>query len=376
MSQDVMTLRFDGGRFALQELPVDSVSELTTFQALFVEVAKHTYLNAFNRRKLPNNFNRAAKLRICATAANTVGTVREGRYDATLGVAELGVLDECAPKTVEMLADAVRGGGEALSVSVEGRRLMAKIGESLGEEEVLTIADGTRHRAVLDFPARETLRALAPKPSETPWLSADVRAEVEGIDDHEQQFRIRHEGQVLQVSFDLGERDILMEAVRMRPLRLVTGRLSGGPRSAVLRELRVVGAAREIEVQKVWDRIQALESVPDGWLRGEGTRPTPVVRVRARAVLSRILVVHSCIPRPGIFPTPEGGIQAEWVLDHHVVDLRFPPDMGPILVEAVHGQSGDVSEEAFSARQVDGDNADKLVDWLRQVTGEEFNVQR
>ncbi len=70
-------------------------------------------------------------------------------------------------------------------------------------------------------------------------------------------------------------------------------------------------------------RFDEMATLPDGWMDGAGASPDRVVLHEARHVLSDLLDRDA--PRPRVFPTLEGGVQAEWTVDGHEVSVTFEP---------------------------------------------------
>lgn len=71
-------------------------------------------------------------------------------------------------------------------------------------------------------------------------------------------------------------------------------------------------------------QLDDLRTIEDGWLDGDGTAP----RGRLLDWLSESLGVHypDDAALPHLYPTVEGGVQAEWTLGSHEISLRFRPD--------------------------------------------------
>ncbi len=49
------------------------------------------------------------------------------------------------------------------------------------------------------------------------------------------------------------------------------------------------------------------------------------------------------VPRPRVFATPEGGVQAEWTVGEHEISVTFEPD-GKLYAVSVNLASGDAEE--------------------------------
>jgi hypothetical protein len=90
-------------------------------------------------------------------------------------------------------------------------------------------------------------------------------------------------------------------------------------------ELRLTGGPRRDrdETSRLEMRFDEMATLPDGWMDGAGASPDRVVLHEARHVLSDLLDRDA--PRPRVFPTLEGGVQAEWTVDGHEVSVTFEP---------------------------------------------------
>ena len=88
-------------------------------------------------------------------------------------------------------------------------------------------------------------------------------------------------------------------------------------------------------------RLDELASLKTGWLDGDGVRPDVGVLARARQVLSDLLTFE--VPRPRVFATPEGGVQAEWTIGDNEISVTFEPE-GKLYAVAVDLASGQSNE--------------------------------
>jgi hypothetical protein len=99
--------------------------------------------------------------------------------------------------------------------------------------------------------------------------------------------------------------------------------------------------------QRVRERIDALALTSDGWFDGGGVGPTQEALSAARSVLPT-LIAEGDFPRPGVFPTPAGGIKAEWRLGRWIVDLFFSREDGLIDASATNRDTAVVRQRRFS----------------------------
>lgn len=68
------------------------------------------------------------------------------------------------------------------------------------------------------------------------------------------------------------------------------------------------------------DQIDRLASMNDGWLDGDGAAPSQEGLEALRTLL------ESLAPRPTLYPTPEGGVQAEWSIGDREISLEIDLD--------------------------------------------------
>ncbi|XKH58614.1 hypothetical protein LG293_16310 (plasmid) [Citricoccus nitrophenolicus] len=68
-------------------------------------------------------------------------------------------------------------------------------------------------------------------------------------------------------------------------------------------------------------RLLDLADTPPGWLDGEGEPVTPEALDRAGAILAAL--EDRGVARPGVFPTPSGGVNLEY--GYPGADVEIPP---------------------------------------------------
>lgn len=98
-------------------------------------------------------------------------------------------------------------------------------------------------------------------------------------------------------------------------------RLGGARHERGAAPLGEVAALDQLDIPAQLDGLRGME---DGWLDGEGHAPSA-------ALVDWLLesftdhYPEEAHP-PHLYPTVEGGVQAEWSLGNHEVSLRFHPD--------------------------------------------------
>ena len=370
-----LRVTFGGGRFAAHVMPVDALAELVTLQQVVLELARAEFKRRNpDRVRVPRGFAQAARLDLSATEANCFTATLRREAPTLLPGIDPAIVDVVIASRDAIVAvlDGAAQGREPGELPAKSRRLLARMGDRLGPGEwieIRTRRDATGAR--VDDETRARLSALLHAPLEQ---VTDLDGEVEEIDDRRGTFLLRlRDRRAVSVDFDRAQRGEVIDALDRRPAVRVQVRArvqwSAAPRAQDVESFEVVDHERWPEVERVWQRIDQLAQVPEGWMNGAGEAPGDAVRARAREVLARLLVDHPEVPRPKVFPTPDGGLQAEWVFDRIAADARFSPRDGAIEADAVDADRATTWDRTFTAEEVRRDDASALAAWLNEVRG-------
>lgn len=71
----------------------------------------------------------------------------------------------------------------------------------------------------------------------------------------------------------------------------------------------------------IGDRLNQLAQLRDGWLDGDGKAPDPANLMRLYQAFRENF--DKSLPIPSLYPTPTGGVQAEWSLNEWEVSLEI-----------------------------------------------------
>jgi hypothetical protein len=126
-----------------------------------------------------------------------------------------------------------------------------------------------------------------------------------------------------------------------------------------------------------WEtRLLEICQLKDGWLDGEEGLPLSAESSDSAWEICK-RVEKDGYPRPGIFPTPEGGIQLEWALGkdrecREIINFSLEPDLSYDLHRVTIANRGyeelrtPLMDIAFM----------KLAEWFAPVDGEEKTLAR
>jgi hypothetical protein len=258
----------------------------------------------------------------------------------------------------------------------EAHKQLAAVGRRLGEDEGMNVRNGVGPGATVTKLSRRRLATMVNMPLE---VEETLDGEVEALDDNGSRFVLRRKGEKFDVSFARTQRQLLTDALRGRPILGVHIRgtvlvgAKAGRKVTQVGELDVFEHPRAGEVRKMWNRIDHLSTLEDGWIEGEGSAPSETAIVRAREILARLLVDHEWVARPKVYPTPDGGVQAEWTLGRWACEVAFSAD------GTARGEATEVEDDRDSEIELDtlsASNADQLASWLMRLAGEHGDVAR
>ena len=71
----------------------------------------------------------------------------------------------------------------------------------------------------------------------------------------------------------------------------------------------------------IFSQVESMRSLKDGWLDGEGKAPPHEALERFAQTFDNYWV--DLLPLPNIYPTYEGGVQAEWLVGRYAISLEI-----------------------------------------------------
>ena len=343
-------LRLIGGRFEGDGMPVEALTELVAYQELVVGVAKEVYRSERpQRQRLPRGFAERLQLRLrTIEPGSTVPVLERVRESGTL----MPAADEFT-RSRDLIEEAVAavGAGETLPQDFPRKAvvLFDRFGQTLRSDEAIQLQRATatsgprytqavRRRLILE--ERHTFQAEL---SDIGWVTELDAGHMTCM------IRLRSalRAQPVQApvdEFTFDQLKTVMEPNGEGPPVRVTGVGVYGAAGHVLRLASIQDVSLIEDPEELADldkRIAELAELQRGWLDGDGAPPAPAALREASSTLAELLRPDT--PRPRIYPTPEGGVQAEWATAGYEVSVTFEPD-GTSYALAVDRESGESHE--------------------------------
>lgn len=320
--------RLVGERFENHSIPLEILKDLAVLEELIVEVAKWHYLEEHSgRQRVPRGFTDGVSLRLTS--------VDEGSAIPIIALCLATVSPQLFPPPSQpffemarnSVVEAIAAAGERTPVAVrfpEGAlSYFDRIGRNLRKGESLEFAlpggrvaslnQATRRALVLSSPQVQyvteavTLRGFVPEASQdkqtfTLVLADGNRVPAPLLPEHWESVRKAFNDYRLGVKVQLQG----------------IGRFS---RSNRLQAIEIVEHVGVLDANDVPARLDDFRLLKDGWLEGQGIAP----RASGLDWLTTAFEHYypDYLPLPYLYPTPEGGVQAEWPLNGNEASLEI-----------------------------------------------------
>ena len=129
--------------------------------------------------------------------------------------------------------------------------------------------------------------------------------------------------------------------------------------------------SRQQQIDNMRGRLLNFSSLKEGWMGdGQGEVPEEKFVLQVSSVLLGVLGSSSKIPVPAVYPTPEGGVQAEWDFSSGwAIDLEFDPKSNEVHGGAYHQGVGSQLIDHEYHGYYDPSDVTAMVRWLESYVG-------
>ena len=305
-----------GGRFDNHTLPLEFLKDLTVFEEMLLEIAKHEFRrNNKDRQRIPRNFGK--DLELC------ISEIEPGSAVLKLGFVLATALSSANPNVqyYEQARDrfccAVTEASEGKSVKNfipdSAARHLEQFGRGLRDDESIDMSLPGGKKCVFTNQIRKVIL------SEFERTEFDEACEIRGYvpemnrETQTCQIALCHEDNKITISYDRYESEVLAAFTAYRDKRLAV-QISGtgvfSVRDNRLQRMKSINTILVLEPLDVSVQVDKLKMLKDGWLDGEGK--APLHEGLDWFVYAFDTHFGDSLPLPYIYPTYEGGIQLEW----------------------------------------------------------------
>ena len=325
--------RLRGARFADGGIPLQVLSDLIALREMVIEVAKWRYLSENpDRQRVPRGFADKIDLKLASIGdGSAVPVINITTTDTILPGMELPY-QEFLMMAKEDIARTVASASENGHAQTNGHipnRFLAyfnRVGRSLRDDESLElpISNSTA-------PARLTKETRNRLLQRSAIIELTQVVTLHGMVPEADQQRMTFELQQVYGSRIAGpipeqHREAIIKAFReyRNNTKILVHGIGRYDRQNRLSGMDAIEQVTLLDPLDVPARLDELRAMQDGWMDGDGKAPSMAGLDWLSINFERYF--PDDLPLPHVYPTPEGGVEAEWSLGPHSIILEFHLD--------------------------------------------------
>lgn len=365
MNQEFLRPRLVGKRFDEHTLPLDILKDFSALEEMLIEVAKRQYLTAHpERQRTPKGFTKGLELHLTAVEEGSAIPVIALMFASLFPSIDADYFYQAKNQIVEAIAAAEQGNQPTLPPEL--LRYFDRFGRGLHDGETMEFARTNGQTASLTPDTRE--RLLRASQAESWTEEVTLKGRIPEVDQADQGFELElSNGTKLKAPLLEAHRKTVLDAhysYRAGTLVVIKGVIQRD-RADRLKCFESVEHITPLDSLDIETRLEEFARLKDGWLDGKGRAldQTSLIRL-AQAFDERF---GPDLPLPYLYPTPEGGVQAEWTLGNWEVSLEITLPTFDSEYQAVHRSTGESSEIELSLADADGTGWSALNDALTKL---------
>jgi hypothetical protein len=354
VKQDFLKPKLNGERFGDHTVPLELLKDFAALQEMLVEVAKWEFRNTHpNRERIPRNFTAGIDLHLTSveegSAVLTISLVFASLFPSS---ESLPYFEQARTHIVESIALAEQGMSPTLPPYL--LNYFDRFGRGLRPGESISF-ESQNGPAALTPDTRAQLMHYAQAKEWTEETALRVRIPEAGKGRSSFEMELRDGTKLRAELTDLNQEVILNAFANYNQGHDEYVLVQGGvkkDRSNHLKSFEYIEHVTPLDPRDVDLRLDELSELKDGWLNGEGIAPSiPHLENLKRAFE---LYFDSELPLPYLYPTPEGGIQAEWSLGDWEISLGMSRDSVFGEYYALNIKDDSISDKSQKIEQLDG----------------------
>lgn len=329
MDKAFLRPRLCGGRFNDGGIPLEVLPDFQALQELVVDVARSEYLRDHpDRRQVPSGF--ADKLKLKLTAIEQGSAVAKIAFDESAPplVSVESQYETYARKAADTIHDLIDAGDSdrplPAGLPKEFRNHLKQFGQSLRSDERIEFRSPGRAQATTLTP-RTRQRLLERLRVQEECESVTFRGRVPELDHDRRRFEFWPIGG-RKITVPIPQLDSHQKTVveafskfwdKARISLTGIGTIGDDGKLASLESVQDVRLLDPLDVDAQLDDLGTLR---EGWLDGDGTALDRAGLKWFSAMFAGLYPAG--LPLPHLYPTPVGGLQAEWSLRGCEIDLE------------------------------------------------------
>jgi hypothetical protein len=365
VEQEFLNPKLNGERFQGHTVPLELLKDFSALEEMLIEVAKWEFRKVHpNRERIPRNFTAGVDLHLTSVEEGST-ILKISLVFASLfpSAANLVYFEQARTDIVESIAAAEQGVAPGLPPNL--LNYFDRIGRGLRADESISFEHKDGY-ATLTPESRNRLMRYAQVKE---WTEeTELRVRIPEADKGKNTFEMElNDGTRLRGPLSDLYQDAILEAFENYNAGhdeyvLIQG-IVRKDRNDHLKSFESIEHATPLDPLDISLRLEELSKLEDGWLDGKGQAPAKNQLVWLQKAFNSSF--DNDLPLPYIYPTAEGGVQAEWTLNGWEVSFEINLETLQGEYQALNLQDRTCDEETISLADKDGWS--KLNDALKQL---------
>jgi hypothetical protein len=350
--QDFLKPCLIGKRFEEHTVPLEMLKDFAALEEMVVEVAKWKFLQEHpDNKRVQRNFSKGLELHL--------EQVEEGSAIPAIVLTFLGLFpsdnaqyfEKARTEIINAIAQVEQG--KTPDLPPQFLSYFDRFGRGLREDESMELTSGNSAKVVLTPDIRK--RLIKSSKVEVYTEEVALRGRISEADQAKNSFHLElRDGTKLHAPLTEPHLDTVLEAFkhyRSGANVLLQGVIKKD-RQNRLHSFESVEHISPLDPLDVTLRLDEIADLKDGWLDGKGIAPVPEkLRWLAGAFDSYF---KTALPLPYLYPTAEGGVQAEWSLADWEVTLEIDLATQSAHYQAVNVANNETKEHEITLSEDDG----------------------
>lgn len=333
MNEVFLCPRLTGPRFEGGMIPLEFLKDFAVLEEMIVEIAKCQFLSENpERKRTPRGFTDRIAMKLTKVSAGSaipeisLCVASEHPMMFNTGQTEQ-YLERARDSIVRAIAAAERGQPITDHIPEKALAYFDRFGRSLRDQEAIEFVGDTEETLARLTKATRRKLVLASARVNDIAEETSVRGSIPAADQHKMTFKLQtNSRQEVAGPISPQHYDTIMDAfVGFKSgTRVQLQGIGRFDRKGRLRSLDSVAQITVLDPRDVPARLDEIRTLDDGWLDGSGIAPRSEWLDWLSDKFNQLF--PDDLPLPLMFPTPIGGIQAEWDIGAWQISLEI--DLG------------------------------------------------
>jgi hypothetical protein len=325
MNSDFISPRFEGIRFDDHTIPLELLEDFAAFEEMLIEVAKWLYLQEnSNRKRVPNGFTDGFSLKLASISeGSSIANIVMAAPIGLFPTANAHYFEKAKENIVKSIAAAGRNENITEFIPESFLGYFNKIGKNLKDDESIDFLSGNLHNAKLNKDIRKKLILTSSSITEV-ITQTKVKGFIPVLDKSNNTFTIQlTTGQKLISPIEPQFKKTIFEAFDNyeNGLKVIVKGLGKYNKNDRLEGFERIEHITSIDSLDVLERIEEISKLDDGWYNGEGKSLSKEgLEWFAKSFEDNFSL---SLKLPYLYPTIQGGIQAEWCSNKFEISLQI-----------------------------------------------------